>query len=70
MDTGGRNRSGHKSVCTWLTMHTVGLSVHSGVRNGMPLHTSTTTSQSRARRRWASGARTNWVYGPPLRTTS
>ena len=44
-------RSGHKSVCTWLTMQIIGLRDHSGARNGMPLQTSTTTSQSRRRRR-------------------
>ena len=50
VDSGGGNRSDHRSVCTWLTMQTTGLRHHSGARNGMPLQTSTTTSQSRSRR--------------------
>jgi hypothetical protein len=46
--SGGRNRSDHKSVCTWLTTQIVGLRDHSGVRSRMPLQTSTTTSHWRS----------------------
>ena len=44
VDTGGRNRIGHKSACEWFTRQSTGRRDHSGARKGIPLHTSTIRS--------------------------
>ena len=51
VETGGRNRIGHNSVCTWFTRQITGFRDHSGTRNGIPLQTSTIRSTSRKFRR-------------------
>lgn len=44
--SGPPKRMRHRSVWTWLTRRSVGPRCHSGARYGMPLHTSTSRSQS------------------------
>ena len=51
VETGGRNRIGHSSVCTWFTRQITGRRDHSGARKGIPLQTSTIRSASRKFRR-------------------
>ena len=46
VETGGRKRIGHSSVCTWFTKQITGRRDHSGARKGIPLHTSTIRSAS------------------------
>ena len=49
--SGGGNRIGHSSVCTWLTRQMAGFLDHRGTRKGIPLQTSTMRSTSRKFRR-------------------
>ena len=60
--------STYMSRCTWWTSATRGFRSHSGVKNAMPLMTSSTTSASAARpRRTAQAARGNTVSRVPIR---
>src|ERR1700733_9810009 len=47
----------------------MGRRAHSGAKNGIPLQTSTTRSQSLSTRWYFSGARRNWVKLPPFLIT-